>query len=139
MMHRESLRAGVDADQPDSLPLASELSHFEGLCLHDTFETRAAQQPRVTATLFEGRELTYGDLNRRANRLAHYLLSSGTGLETPVGIYMARSMELAVAVLGVLKAGAVCVPLDPDYPQSRLRAMAGDAGASILLRSESTV
>ena len=139
MMHRESLRAGVDADQPDSLPLASELSHFEGLCLHDTFETRAAQQPRVTATLFEGRELTCGDLNRRANRLAHYLLSSGTGLETPVGIYMARSMELAVAVLGVLKAGAVCVPLDPDYPQSRLRAMAGDAGASILLTQKHLV
>jgi amino acid adenylation domain-containing protein len=97
------------------------------------FEARAAATPSAPALAFGEQVLTYDELNRRANRLAHRLRGLGVAPETRVGIFLPRSVEMIVAVLGVLKAGGAYVPLDPAYPLERLRFMAADAGVSVLL------
>src|SRR5262249_55571381 len=75
------------------------------------------------AVVWEGGEISYGDLNRRANRVAHYLRKLGVGAEVRVGICVERSVEMVVGLLGILKAGGAYVPLDPEYPEERLRDM----------------
>ncbi|HBO2606058.1 TPA: AMP-binding protein, partial [Pseudomonas aeruginosa] len=90
-----------------------------GLCLHTLFEAQAGRFADAPAVLFDGELLTYGELNRRANRLAHYLLAEGVGTESLVGIAMERGPDMLVGLLAVLKAGAAYVPLDPDYPRER--------------------
>jgi amino acid adenylation domain-containing protein len=102
-------------------------------CVHDLFEAQAASNPEAVAAELDGQSLTYGELDRRANRLAHRLRELGVGPEAPVGICLERSLETAVALLGVLKAGGAYVPLDPTYPPARLRFFLEDAGASVLL------
>jgi len=82
---------------------------------------------------FEGKQLTYRELNERANQLAHYLRAQGVGAETLVGICMERCLEMVVGLLGVLKAGAAYVPLDPAYPKERLAFMVEDAQVGVLL------
>ena len=76
------------------------------------------------ALVFEQQKLTYGELNRRANQLAHHLSGLGVGPDVLVGLYLERSLEMVVGVLSILKAGGAYVPLDPSCPQSRLRYMA---------------
>lgn len=83
-------------------------------------EERSARAPQVTALRFEGKSLTYGELNARANRLAHYLITLGAGPESMVGVMMERSLHMVVALLAILKAGAAYLPLDPEYPEARL-------------------
>ena len=85
--------------------------------------------PRAPALVFDQETLSYAELNRRANHLAHWLIGQGVGPERLVGIALERSAELVVAVLGILKAGAAYLPLDPDYPPGRLAQMLEDAGA----------
>ena len=85
------------------------------------------------ALICEGRELSYGELNARANRLAHHLIGLGVGPECLVGVCLDRSFDMVVALLGILKAGGAYLPLDPDYPQERLAFMLRDARAPILL------
>ncbi|HEX7941844.1 MAG TPA: amino acid adenylation domain-containing protein, partial [Gemmatimonadaceae bacterium] len=97
------------------------------------FERQAAQTPSATAVVFEGRALTYAELDARANRLAHRLARAGVGPESVVGICLRRGIDMVVAVLGVLKAGGAYVPLDPDYPPDRLRVMLEDSGAAAVL------
>ena len=75
----------------------------------------------------QGEVLSYGELDQRANRLAHRLIALGVGPEVPVGVMMERSLELAVALLGVLKAGGAYVPMDPSYPPERLALMMEDS------------
>src|SRR6185437_14372989 len=86
-----------------------------------------------TAVVFGEERLSYGELNRRANRLAHYLRELGVGLESRVGVCVERGLEMMVGVLGVLKAGGAYVPLDPGYPLERLSYMLEDSGAEVLL------
>ena len=93
----------------------------------------ARRTPRKIALAFGDARVSYEELNRRANQLAHHLISYGAGEETRIGIYIERSIEMIVAVLGVLKAGAAYVPLDPAYPAERLAYMAEDAGVRVLL------
>jgi amino acid adenylation domain-containing protein len=107
--------------------------HSQDVCLHQLFEQQVERTPSAVAVVFEQEQLTYAQLNRRANQLARYLRRLGVGPERLVGVLMERSVELVVALLGVLKAGAAYVPLDPSYPQERLRFMLEDAGASVLL------
>ncbi|MCP1646315.1 amino acid adenylation domain-containing protein/non-ribosomal peptide synthase protein (TIGR01720 family) [Pseudomonas citronellolis] len=97
------------------------------------FAEQAACQPTACALLFDGRELSYGELNARANRLAHRLIEAGVGPDVLVGVAMERGLELAVALLAVLKAGGAYVPLDPDYPAERLGYMIQDSGLRLLL------
>jgi amino acid adenylation domain-containing protein len=101
--------------------------------VHELFEAQARRTPDATAVVSEGDQLTYAELDARADTLARHLRRLGVGTESRVGILLERSTELAVALLGVLKAGGAYVPLDPDYPAKRLRFMAEDAGLALLL------
>ena len=103
------------------------------LCLHTSFATQAAKTPDNTALVFEGEELTYKQLDERANRLAHYLQSLGVERETLVALYLERSVECVVAMLAVLKAGGAFVPLDTELPVERLSFMIADSAAPVLL------
>ena len=102
-------------------------------CLHELFDEQAARTPNDIAVIFEQEQLTYRELNERANGLAHHLRTLGAGPEVPVAICVDRSPEMVVGVLGIIKAGAACVPLDPFYPQERLAFMLDDVEAPILL------
>lgn len=106
--------------------------------IHELFERQVAATPDAIAVNFEGERLVYGELNARANRLAHHLRSLGVGPETCVGILVERSLEMVVTILGVLKAGGCYLPLDPAYPLERLSFMIEDARAPLLLAGESS-
>src|SRR5262249_36586609 len=97
------------------------------------FEVRAARAASATALIFEGASISYGELNRRANRLAHHLRALGVGPEIRVCLLLERSPEMIVGMLAILKAGGVYVPLDPTYPRERLRFMIEDAKPVVLL------
>ena len=102
-------------------------------CVHQLFELQAARQPNAVAVVHGEKQISYGELNRRANQLAHYLRAHGVGLETRVGVLMERSANWILALLGILKAGGVYVPLDGSYPAGRLRFMLDDADIRLLL------
>lgn len=102
-------------------------------CLHQLFEKQAEQTPDKVAVVFENEQLTYRQLNQRANQLAHYLRALGVSTETPVGLSMARSAEMVVALLGILKAGGTYIPMDPLFPQHRLDYMLEASETRILL------
>ena len=102
-------------------------------CIHQLFEAWAQQQPDAVALVKENQQLTYGELNRRANKIAHYLQSLGVGSEVLVGLCVERSFEMIVGLLGILKAGGAYVPLDPAYPSERLAFMLEDTSVSVLL------
>jgi amino acid adenylation domain-containing protein len=99
----------------------------------DLFHSQAAATPDAVAVVADGGRLTYRELDARANRLAHYLRARGVGPETRVGICLDRSLDLVVGVLGIVKAGAAYVPLDPSYPPDRLRFLLADARVAVLL------
>ena len=101
--------------------------------LHQFFEDRAAAAPDAVAAVFESQLLTYGQLNAQANRLARYLQRHGVGPEVLVGLCMERSLEMVIAILGVMKAGGAYVPLDPDYPRERLDYIVGDSQPAVVL------
>ena len=102
-------------------------------CIHQLFEDQVRRTPRNIAVAFEEQQLTYAELNARANRLAHHLQALGVGPEVPVAICMGRCPELVVGLLGILKAGGAYVPLDPAYPVERLTFMITDARAAVVL------
>ncbi len=102
-------------------------------CLHQLFETQVEKTPNNTALIFGEESFTYQELNIKANQVAHYLQTLGVTPETPVGICVERSLEMVIGILGILKAGGVYVPLDPTYPESRLKLILEDAQVPILL------
>jgi amino acid adenylation domain-containing protein len=106
-------------------------------CVHELFEAQVERRPDAIALVFEDEQLTFGELNARANQLAHYLRAQGVGPEQTVGICLERGPRLIVSLLGVLKAGGAYLPLDPQYPQERLAFMLEDAGVRVLLTEES--
>ena len=108
-----------------------------GFCVHQLFEQQARRAPNAVAVVHEGAQLTYGQLNERSNRLAHYLRASGVGPEVLVGICLERNLDLIVALLGILKAGGAYVPLDPGYPQERLAFMVEDSAATVVVTQTS--
>ncbi len=103
------------------------------LLIHQMFENLATSQPDKLALVFAEQTLTYGELNQRANQLAHYLRAQGIRAESRVGVSAERSAELIIALLAVLKVGAAYIPLDPSYPQQRLDYIIADAGIDLLL------
>ncbi len=105
-------------------------------CVHQLFEAQAERTPDAVALVFDGQAMTYRELNQRANQLAHYLRQCGVGPDIRVGISMQRSLDMIVAIFGVLKAGGTYVPLDPEYPQERLTFMLEDAQAPVLLTQQ---
>jgi amino acid adenylation domain-containing protein len=130
-----------------TLPLLSEVEHHQLLfawndtaasytperTLHQLFEAQAARSGAAVAVVFEGEELTYAELDQRANQLAHYLRAHGIASDDIVGVLTERSVEMVVALLGVLKAGAAYLPLDPSYPPERLSFMLADAGLRFVI------
>ena len=88
------------------------------------------------AVVLDDEEVTYADLNRRANQLAHYLQAMGVGPDVPVGVLLERSLETIVTLLAIFKAGGAYVPLEPEYPDERLRFMVSDAGVELVVTQE---
>ncbi|NEO70811.1 non-ribosomal peptide synthetase, partial [Moorena sp. SIO3H5] len=106
-------------------------------CIHQLFEEQVEKTPDAIAVVFDQQQLTYHQLNQRANQLAHHLLSMGVGAEVLVGICVERSLQMVVGLLGILKAGGAYVPLDPNYPHQRLSYMLEDSGVEVLLTQQS--
>ena len=150
--HLDRLLAGLAgttaADRPVAeLPLLSPAEHHQvltewndtavprspGLLVHGLFEAQAARTPDAPAAVFQGETLTYAALEARAGRLAQHLQRLGCVPESRVGVALERSLDLIVALLGVLKAGAAYVPLDPDYPRERLAFVLEDAAPQVLI------
>jgi len=151
LAHLRNLLAGI-AEAPErrlsDLPLLAPQERAELLAtgnltaaevparlLHQLFEARAEERPDAVAVSFMGQELTYAGLNARANRLAHHLRRRGIGPESRVAVSLERSLDLLVALLGVLKSGGAYVPLDPTYPADRIAWVLEDSRASVLLSS----
>ncbi|NLS92893.1 MAG: amino acid adenylation domain-containing protein [Planctomycetaceae bacterium] len=151
--HFQTLLEGIVANPDESigrLPLLTETERHQLLvewndtktdyprdkCIHQLFEEQVERTPDAVAVVFEGEQLTYCELNRRANQLAHHLRELGVERETLVAICVERSLEMIVGLLGILKAGGAYVPLDPDYPQQRLAFMLDDTEAPVLLTQE---
>ncbi|ASC71036.1 Non-ribosomal peptide synthetase [Halomicronema hongdechloris C2206] len=111
----------------------TEVTYPQQQCIHELFEAQVERTPEAVALVFEQQHLTYDELNRRANQLAHYLQGQGVGPETLVGVCLERSVAMVIALLGVLKAGGAYVPLDPSHPQERLAYILEDAQARCLL------
>ncbi|MEH2169753.1 MAG: amino acid adenylation domain-containing protein [Nostoc sp.] len=120
---------------------STQTENLQDLCIHELFETQVQQTPDAVAVVFEGQQLTYRELNAKANQLARYLRSLGVRPEVLVGICVERSSEtlpeasllMIIGLLGILKAGGAYVPLDPAYPQERLTWMLSDSQVSVLL------
>ncbi len=111
----------------------TELEYPEDKCLHQLVTEHAVHNPNRTAVTSAGQSLTYGELNRRANGLALKLRSKGIDVDCPVGLYVDRSVDMLIAALGILKAGGCYVPLDPAFPQRRIRQMLEDANPSVVI------
>lgn len=108
-------------------------------CLHYLFEAQAALSPEAPALTCDNVHISYGELNIRANLLAHHLRSLGIGPESRVALLSDRALDLVTAILGILKAGAAYLPLDPTYPPERLSFMLEDAGAQAIVTQQSLV
>jgi amino acid adenylation domain-containing protein/non-ribosomal peptide synthase protein (TIGR01720 family) len=123
-MEREHVLRGLNA---------TRVEHPKDLLIHQIFEAQAERTPEAIALVFEGNSLSYGELDRRSNQLAHALRKRGVGPDVLVGVCLDRSLELVIALYGVLKAGGAYVPLDPEYPRDRLAFMVEDARVPVLL------
>ena len=106
--------------------------------VHDLFEEQVERTPDAVAVESRGKTMTYGELNRRSNRLAHHLRGLGVGPEVLVGLCMERSLEMVVGLLGILKAGGAYVPLDPGYPRERIGFMLEETRAPVLVTDDRT-
>ncbi|MFL6192843.1 MAG: amino acid adenylation domain-containing protein, partial [Thermoanaerobaculia bacterium] len=151
--HFETLLTGI-AEDPErrtaDLPLLTEAERYrllvtwnhtraffpEAALIHELFESQSDETPSLPAVVFRGRETEYREIDRQANRIAHDLIARGIGPEDLVGICLERSPELIAGILGILKAGAAYLPLDPEYPRERLSFMLEDAGARLVVTRE---
>ena len=153
--HFQTLLAGI-IENPEAfiheLPLLTEAEQQQFLTWNNTqtdypqektivdlFEEQVAKNPEAIAVVFEDKQLTYKELNNKANQLAHHLQTLGVKPEVLVGICVERSLEMVIGLLGILKAGGAYLPLDPNYPKLRLDFMLEDAQISILLTQKKLV
>jgi aspartate racemase len=111
-------------------------SYSKDKCIHELFEAEVERSRDAPAVIFGDQELTYRELNSRANRIAHYLRKLGVGPEVLVGVCAKRSLDMVIGLLGILKAGGAYVPLDPAYPKERLAFVLQDAQVSVLLTEQ---
>jgi natural product biosynthesis luciferase-like monooxygenase protein len=112
------------------------LTYPDETCIHQLFEQQVERTPQATALIYGAEEVSYRELNERANQLAHELAESGVGPEVRVGLMAERGVEMVVGMLGILKAGGAYVPLDPEYPTERLTWMVQDAEIKLLLTQQ---
>jgi amino acid adenylation domain-containing protein len=118
---------------------ATDAKYPRELCLHDLLQRQAERTPDAVAVVFGNDRISYRELNERGNQLAQYLQQHGVGAETPVGIFLERSINMVVALLGVLKAGGAYVPLDPAYPTERIGFILGDAEVDWVLTQQDLI
>lgn len=111
----------------------TSFEHPQDKCVHEFFEAQVERTPNAVAVIFESQQLTYRELNNRANQLAHYLRTVGIRPETRVGIFVERSLEMIVALLGILKAGGAYMPFDPTLPSGRVNAIIEEAHPALIL------
>lgn len=116
---------------------ATQANYPNNLCVYELFENQVKKTPKAIAAIYDKQELTYQDLNNRSNQLAFYLRKQGIGADHRVGLCVERSLDMVVGLLGIIKAGAAYVPLDPDYPKERLAYMLKEADVSILVTQTS--
>ncbi|MBE9103496.1 LLM class flavin-dependent oxidoreductase [Nostoc cf. edaphicum LEGE 07299] len=114
----------------------TKVEYSQQQCIHELFEAQVQKTPDAIAVVFENQQLTYCELNNRANQLAHYLQKLGVKPEVLVGICVERSLDMIVGLLAILKAGGAYLPLDPTYPQERLTFMLADAQVPVLLTQQ---
>ena len=128
----------LDADEREEVLAAGRESgrEYPVQCMHEAFERCADATPDAVAVEFEGKSLSYGQLNERSNRIAHRLIELGAGPETLVALFLEPSLDLIAGILGVLKAGAAYLPLDPEHPRERLDFVLADAGAGLIVTDE---
>jgi amino acid adenylation domain-containing protein len=148
--HLTSLLEGIVLDSQrclSELPLLSEVERHrllvewnatdaeypQQMCIHELFEAQVERTPDAAAVVQEDRELSYGELNAKANRLAHHLRALGVGPDDRVAICVERSVEMVVGILAVLKAGGAYVPLDPSYPRYRFEGMLNESAPVVVL------
>ncbi|MBG1264975.1 non-ribosomal peptide synthetase, partial [Nostoc sp. WHI] len=153
MQHFQTLLGAIAANPQQSvalLPLLTQRDRHQLLvewndtqadypqnkCIHQLFEEQVERTPDAVAVVFENEQLTYHQLNCRANQLAHYLRSLGVGADVLVGLCVERSLLTVIGLLGILKAGGAYVPLDPEYPSDRLSFMLEDAQVWVLLTQQ---
>ncbi|MGZ5153955.1 MAG: condensation domain-containing protein, partial [Burkholderiales bacterium] len=108
-------------------------TEFPERCVHELFEQQVPQHPDAIALVFAGQQLSYRELNQRANQVAHRLRKCGVASEVLVAVCLERSADMVIALLGIWKAGGAYVPLDPTYPKERLSYMLGDAAVKVVL------
>ncbi len=126
MASPEETRQILEVFNPEPLPSSSET-------IHHVFEVRAGEQPEKTAVVYQEQTLTYAELDQRADRLADTLRGYGVGPGKFVGLYLQRSLEMIVGLLGILKAGGAYLPLDPAYPDERIKFMLDDAASKVIV------
>ncbi|MBW4454436.1 MAG: amino acid adenylation domain-containing protein [Nostoc indistinguendum CM1-VF10] len=114
----------------------TETDYPHDQCIHQLFEAQVEKTPDAVAVVFENQQLTYRELNQKANQIAHYLQKLGVKPEVLVGICVERSLEMVIGILGILKAGGAYLPLDPAYPKERLAFLLEDASTPLLLTQE---
>src|SRR5450755_81140 len=110
-----------------SLPGQADLTHPRHLCIHQLLEDSFARNLQAIAVEFQAESLTYAELDVRSNQLARRLVRKGAGPDVSIGLCVERSLEMVVALLGILKAGSAYVPLDPSYPSDRIKYVLDDA------------
>ncbi|GCE59889.1 linear gramicidin synthase subunit B [Microcystis aeruginosa NIES-4285] len=115
----------------------TQAEYPEDQCIHQLFEAQVERTPNAIAIVFDEQSLTYGELNGRANQLAHYLQKLGVKPDELVGICLKRSLDMIVGLLAILKVGGAYVPIDPDYPQERISFMLQDTQVKVILTCES--
>ncbi|NQZ13175.1 MAG: AMP-binding protein, partial [Algicola sp.] len=152
--HLKQILLGMTANANalvEQLPMLTETEQYELLhtfndtqvdyakdqCIHQLFERQVECTPDNTALMCEGEQLSYCELNQKANQLAHHLVAKGVKPDILVGLCVSRSMDMIVGVLAILKAGGAYVPLDPAYPQARLDHMVKDSGIELLVSQNS--
>jgi amino acid adenylation domain-containing protein len=114
----------------------TQVNYSTDVCIHQMFEQQVEKTPEAIALIFENQQLTYRELNSRANKIAHYLQQLGVQPEVLVGICIERSIEMVVGLLAIVKAGGAYLPLDPAYPKERLAFMLADAQVPLLLTQQ---
>lgn len=137
ILNNHSHLTSVEHRFTHALEIASNTDYPRDSCVHQLFEEQAARTPDAIAVEYRDQHLSYAELNRRANRLAHTLRKCGVGPDSLVGLCIPRSLEMVVGLLGILKAGGAYVPLDPSYPAERLQFILKDALITVLLTQSS--
>jgi len=112
---------------------ATSMAYPRHLCIHQLFENQVLKNPEKTALVFEHSSITYQDLNKQSNRLAHHIRQAGIKPGSAIGLFLPRSLEMVVSMLAVLKAGCAYVPLDPDYPALRLSYMVENSAMPVII------